>query len=590
MRRGFGYKVRKRLDAERREPVMTWRDRAPLPNGAQAMDKHLLVLVGHVADQSVRFELAEGLHVLGRAAECDVPLPEASISRRHAEMEFAGGRARIRDLGSHNGTRVNGVAVDGWREIGAGDQVALGRATLAIEAGLHSQALMTIVGDHHTSGVAISWQEATGRGGVSTSAASAARGAGKRAELFTVLAEAGNLLISTGAPEDLFEPILDLVDAAAAPGRALIVLLDEATGEPHVRASRVRGGGQAPNLMLSRTVVKRVLGERVSFLIEDAQHDAAFQSQMSIVSAGVHTAMAAPLFDNENVIGLLYADSAEIHDRYTTDELKAFSLLANCVAVALTQARYRVVESEKQRLETELGAARRIMDTLLSEDTPRVAGWELVTHLESCTEVGGDLYDIVPLPDGRVLVATGDVSGKGLGAALLVSSLMPLLRGLAGPGMEPSALVTRLDEILFAITEPIRYATLFVGVLDPASGHLSYVNAGHNPPYVVRADGAVEELPPGGPPVALLGEGDWKRREVTLDRGDLLALYSDGIPEAWNTEDEDYTDARLRNLLSASRTLPIAAIRDAVLTDLAAFVGTAPVSDDVTLVLLRRAG
>lgn len=552
------------------------------------MDRHTLVLVGRLADQDVRFELAEGIHVLGRAAECGVVLAESSISRRHAELEYNSGRARVRDLGSHNGTRVNGALFEGWREIGPGDQVTLGRASLAIGGGLDSQALMTIVGEHQPNSVAISWQEATGRGGLSTASAQAARGGGKRAELFTVLAEAGNLLISTGSPEDLFEPILDLVGAAAAPERALIVLLDDESGEPHVRASRVRGGGQAPNLMLSRTVVKRVLGERVSFLIEDAQHDAAFQSQMSIVSQGVRTAMAAPLFDNENVIGLLYADSADLHDRYTTDELKAFSLLANCVAVALTQARYRVMEGEKQRLETELGAARRIMGTLLSEDTPRVAGWELVTHLVSCTEVGGDLYDILPLPDGRVLVAVGDVSGKGLGAALLVSSLLPLLRGLAGPGADPSALVARLDEVLFAITEPIRYATMFVGVLDPATGHLAYVNAGHNPPYVVRAGGAVEELPPGGPPVALLGEGDWKRRDVTLDKGDLLALYSDGIPEAWNTEDEDYTDTRLRDLLAASRALPVGGIRDAVLDDLAGFVGAAPVSDDVTLVLLRR--
>jgi sigma-B regulation protein RsbU (phosphoserine phosphatase) len=554
------------------------------------MEHHLLVLAGRVADQDARFELSEGLHVLGRAADCDVVLAESSISRRHAELEYAGGRARVRDLGSHNGTRVNGNLIDGWRTIGGGDQLVFGRASFTVGGGLDSQALMTIVGDNQSNGVAITWQEATGRGAKSGLSGTSTRGSGKRAELFTVLAEAGNLLISTGAPEDLFEPILDLVDAAAAPERALIVLLDESSDEPHVRASRVRGGGAAPNLMLSRTVVNRVLGERVSFLIADAQHDAAFQAQMSIVSQGVRTAMAAPLFDNENVIGLLYADSADMHDRYTTDELKAFSLLANCVAVALSQARYRVMEGEKQRLETELGAARRIMGTLLAEETPTVAGWELVTHLVSCTEVGGDLYDIVVLPDGRVLVVVGDVSGKGLGAALLVSSLLPLLRGLAGPGLDPSALVARLDEVLFAVTEPIRYATLFLGVLDPATGHLAYVNAGHNPPYLVRAGGAVEELPPGGPPVALLGEGDWKCREVTLQAGDLLALYSDGIPEAWNAEDEDYTDARLRDLLAASRTLPLGGIRDKVLADLAAFVAEAPVSDDITLVLLRRVG
>jgi serine phosphatase RsbU (regulator of sigma subunit) len=450
---------------------------------------------------------------------------------------------------------------------------------------MESQALMTIVGDHHSTGVAITWQEVTSR---DSSASRMARHAGKRAELFSVLAEAGSLLVKPSSPEELFEPILDLVDTAVMPERALIALLDEHTGEPQVRASRVRGGGQAPNLMLSRTVINRVLGERVSFLIEDAQHDPAFQAQLSIVSQGVRTAMAAPLFDNESVIGLLYADSADLTDRYTTDELKAFTLLANCVAVALTHARYHTMEAEKQRLETELGAARRIMNTLLPDEAPSIAGWELVPHLVSCTEVGGDMYDVFTLPDGRVLIAVGDVAGKGLGAALLVSSMLPLLRGLAGPDLDPAAVVARLDAVLFAVTEPIRYATLFLGVLDPVTGRLDYVNAGHNPPYVVRLDGEVETLAPTGMPVALMGEGTWTSGVVLLHTGDLLALFTDGIPEAWNAGDEDYGDVRLRDVLVASHKLPAAEVRDAVLADLAAFVGEAPASDDVTLVLVRR--
>ena len=260
--------------------------------------------------------------------------------------------------------------------MGPGDQLTLGRAVFTLGGGgLDSQALMTIVGDHHSTGVAITWQEATGprqrhapdRSAGPASAPNCSRCWPKPAACWS----------TPGTPEELFEPILDLVDAAVMPERALIALLDDRSGEPQVRASRVRGGGQAPNLMLSRTVINRVLGERVSFLIEDAQQDAAFQAQMSIVTQGVRTAIAAPLFDNENVIGLLYADSADSHDRYTTDELKAFTLLANCVAVALSHARYHTMEAEKQRLEAELGAARRIMSTLLPEEAPqsRAGNW-----------------------------------------------------------------------------------------------------------------------------------------------------------------------------------------------------------------------
>jgi len=549
------------------------------------MERLFLILAGRVGDRDVRFELAEGLHVLGRATDCDVVLAETSISRRHTELEYTGGRVRVRDLGSHNGTHVNGIAAAGWHDVGPGDQLTLGRAVFTVGGAMDSQALMTIVGDHHSTGVAVTWQEVTGHESGPRRIASRA---GKRAELFSVLAEAGSLLIKPSSPEELFEPILDLVDTAVMPERALIALLDEHTGEPQVSASRVRGGGTAPNLMLSRTVINRVLGERVSFLIEDAQHDAVFQSKISIVTQGVRTAMAAPLFDNEHVIGLLYADSADSADRYSTDELKAFTLLANCVAVALTHARYHTMEAEKHRLETELGAARRIMNTLLPDEAPSIAGWELVPHLVSCTEVGGDMYDVFTLPDGRVLIAVGDVAGKGLGAALLVSSMLPLLRGLAGPDLDPAAVVARLDAVLFAVTEPIRYATLFLGVLDPVTGRMDYVNAGHNPPYLVRLDGKVETLAPTGMPVALMGEGTWANGVVSLHTGDLLALFTDGIPEAWNATDEDYGDNRLRNVLIASHELPATGVRDAVLADLAAFVGEAPASDDVTLVLVRR--
>ncbi len=132
------------------------------------------------------------------------------------------------------------------------------------------------------------------------------------------------------------------------------------------------------------------------------------------------------------------------------------------------------------------------------------------------------------------------------------------------------------------------YATLFVGVLDPATGRLEYVNAGHNPPYLVRAGGAIEILAPTGMPVALVGEGTWTARSLTLDPGDLLALFTDGIPEAWNEAEDEYGDARLLQVLKDTRERGADSVRDAVLADLTEFVGDASASDDVTLVLVRR--
>ncbi len=192
--------------------------------------------------------------------------------------------------------------------------------------------------------------------------------------------------------------------------------------------------------------------------------------QQSIISQGIRSAMATPLFDNKNVIGILYADTTNPTQRYSRDELVAFSLLANVIAVALTHASYDAMEAEKQRLDTELSAARSILQTILPKDLPEISGYEVCAHIEPCFEVGGDLYDVAVLPDGRVSVVVGDVSGKGLGAALLVSSLIPLQRAMLESEPDLSALVANLNRQLWRTTDPIRYSTLFVGVLDRRPG------------------------------------------------------------------------------------------------------------------------
>jgi sigma-B regulation protein RsbU (phosphoserine phosphatase) len=202
--------------------------------------------------------------------------------------------------------------------------------------------------------------------------------------------------------------------------------------------------------------------------------------------------------------------------------------------------------------------------------------------------VGGDLYDVSTLPDGRVAIVVGDVSGKGLGAALLVSSLVPLLRAMLEAEPDLAALTSNLNRQLWRTTDPIRYATLFVGVLDPETGCLEYVNAGHNPPVVVRAGGGVDIINPTGLPVALIDASVWKTDRLCLNHGDFLAMFSDGIPETWRDEDHDYGDERFQKLLESQRGLDVETVRDAALADVAEFRGDAPVGDDVTLVLLRR--
>lgn len=566
------------------------------------MNERLLHLEGTVDGQAVSVALGPGRHVVGRARECAVCLPNPSVSRRHAEIVIDAGGAVVRDLGSRNGTRVNGAAVALPSPLAAGDRLGIADLELQVQAapgaarpaGASAAAPLTMadLADPalQTAGEELSWEEILDLRRSGTSAAATVAGAERHARLFQVLAEAGDLLTVPRDPGELYEPILDLVESALSPDRTLLLLYEDEGDEPVVRASRLRGRQPRERLALSRTMIERVLREKTSFLTGDAMLDPRFQAQQSIIAQGIRCAMAAPLFDNERVIGLLYADCADLSRRYGRDELRAFTLLANVVAVAISHARYHVLEEEKRRLDAELGAARAILLRLLPDAPADCPGYELAAVQEPCHEVGGDLYDTVPLPDGRLALVMGDVAGKGLGAALLVSSLMPALHLLLEESLEPAPLIQRLNRQLFRTTDAERFVTLFLGLLDPVSGRVAYVNAGHSPPLVIAADGQGRALPPTGLPVGAFEDIPFKAGEVTLAPGDLLALYSDGVTEATaaGDADDEYGTPRLQELLQRERARPAADIVASVRADLARFSGDVPAADDITLVVVRR--
>jgi sigma-B regulation protein RsbU (phosphoserine phosphatase) len=341
-------------------------------------------------------------------------------------------------------------------------------------------------------------------------------------------------------------------------------------------------------MILSQTLIRRVLEQRTAFLTEDASQDQRLLGGDSIVGSGTRSAMAAPLFDNEQVIGLLYADTSNPSVHYDRDELKAFVLLANVVAVAITHARIHALEEERRRLRTELGAARRIMSRLLPRELPEVPGVDLSAYLESCEEVAGDLYDVRELPDGKLLLVVGDVAGKGLAAALIVAGLLPAIRIVMDDNRELGGVTARVNEQLFASTDAVRFATLFIGVLDPATGHLQYVNAGHNPPLLLNCNNEMATLPSAGPPVGMIPDMEYPVSEVQMGPTCRLVFYSDGLTEAMNEAEDMYGDERLHELLKRCPACDAKTLEKHVLDDVAEFTGGAAQTDDLTLLVVQR--
>jgi phosphoserine phosphatase RsbU/P len=548
------------------------------------MDQPVLTLRGRLGDRLLDIELPAGEHEIGRSSSCSVRIDEPSVSRLHARLRIDDSRATVEDLGSSNGTRVNGKELDGPATVQAGDRLTFGNVALQIVGGQTQTELLADQTQIRT-GISVSLNEAR---------ATRAGESSKKAYLFRILAEAGELMTSRRDPDEMFEPLLELVARALQPERIFLLLQDDDDeAKPRVVASRISAAskrltGESENMILSQTLLDRVLAERTAFLTEDASQDQRLLGGQSIISSGTRSAMAAPLFDNERVIGLLYADTRDPTVRYDRDELKAFVLLANVVAVAITHARYHEMEQERQRMRTELDAARRIMTRLLPAELPQVAGLTLAAHLDPCEEVAGDLYDARMLPDGRILLIVGDVSGKGLPAALLVAALLPALRLGAEDCRDIGHLVERVNEQIYASTEALRFATLFLGLMDPATGQIDYVNAGHNPPLLVDRGGTLKSLAAVGPPVGMVPGMSYPASTCRLEPGQLLFFYSDGLTEAMNSDQEMYGDERLGDLLAGCTDCSLDDLQQRVLADVNRFIGDKPLDDDLTLMLVER--
>jgi serine phosphatase RsbU (regulator of sigma subunit) len=537
-----------------------------------------LFLSGTVNGEFQSWVLDRPRLVIGRASKNDIQIADATISKEHAEIIVESGRARIRDLGSRNGTRVNGIDAREALAIQPGDRVEIGHLPLAISVDAPSRPLAlndrTVLGSSHR----IKLDHVLERRTQDTASARA---------IVHLLAEAGQMLVLPRPLKETCEQVLEIA-AKAVPASRYVILLERTPGaDPEQIAARMAEGMTEKPLILSRTIMRTVLDECSSVLTADAASDIRFAGNESIIAQAVHSAMAVPLFDNERVLGLIYVDRQERSGTFSQEQLELFTLLANMAAVKIRNAQLLESERASQQLAQQFETAAAIQRGLLPGSPPTIEGWEFDTLLESCYAVGGDLYDFHRHPDGRLVFVVGDVSGKGLGAALLMSSMMSAARVLYPTCRDVAELANQVSAAVYRNSDPGRFITGVIGCIDPATGSLHYVNAGHPPPCIIQ-NGSVTELEATGVPLGILPEFRYESRETTLPLGAMLAVFSDGIPEAQHGE-EFFDNERVHEALKVAAEAPdLAAARRTVLERVDAFTAGEGRSDDVTLFLARR--
>src|SRR5580693_3199143 len=312
--------------------------------------------------------------------------------------------------------------------------------------------------------------------------------------------------------------------------------------------------------------------------------------------ASLHPQLLLPLMTKQNLLGIISLGEKRSEAPYSSTDLRLLKSVATQTALALSNAELTsaiaVEIGRREKLNREIEIAREVQERLFPQRLPEIAGLDYFGFCRTALGVGGDYYDFLALPDGKLGLALGDVSGKGIAAALTMASLQASLRADAmRAGNDIGSLITRVNAMLYDASTEDRYATLFYAQFDPANHRLSYVNAGHCPPILLRAhakNGTAERLDQaGGTVVGLLPECSYEQAEVTLAPGDLLVIYTDGFSEAMSPHLEEWGEKRLIQAISNCNGLPAKDSIDKIMKAADAFASGAPQSDDMTLVILR---
>jgi len=306
---------------------------------------------------------------------------------------------------------------------------------------------------------------------------------------------------------------------------------------------------------------------------------------------GVKGLLALPLVARGEVMGLMVVDYAAESTRFTSRRIDVAQGIANQAAIAVETAQLYREMAAKERLERELEVARQIQASFLPDSCPAIPGWQVAADWRSARQVGGDFYDFIELPGGRWGLVIADVSDKGVPAALFMALSRTLIRATASEDRGPADVLSHANALMLADTRSELFVTAFYAVLDTRRHVLTYASAGHNPPLLVRArDGELLRLRADGIVLGIVEDVDLEERQVDLAEGDVLVLYTDGVTDAINSREEEFSEGRLREVVQQNAGLSVAGIAAAVNDAVADFVGDTPAFDDFTLVVLKYGG
>jgi len=528
--------------------------------------------------------------IVGRSSAAELVLADRFLSRKHARLFQDNGSWMVEDLGSRNGTLINGVRIEEPTKLKADDEIRLSGSVIMVRSGdKKDDRVVTSAAKHDTAQTVfrrasdlISRHSSDATGGLTTPEALR-----RQTERLRLLNDIHRALGQSLELDELLEMILLRAFEQLEPEEGVIILKDGEGG--YRRAARRTAPGVETNYVFSETLITEVAEKGMAALVLDVETDSRFGNAQSILSSGIRSLVAAPFLDAEGSQGMIALNSRYHKRQFDEDDMELLVSLASVAALRIRNVALAEEAAERRRLEEELKLARQIQVALLPSQLPEVEGYELWGGNVPSRGVSGDYFKIEERTEGSELVfVIADVSGKGIAASLLTASLEALAAGPIEVGQDPAEICTKVGRRLYLRTPPAKYATMILGILDKKSGLLRYTNGGHNPALVIRTNGEHEQLNPTGMPVGLMPEAQYTQDSVELRPGDLFVLYTDGITEAANPQDDEYGIERLAEVCSQNREASLDDLAAAIEQNLDDFTQGVPYADDRTFVLTRR--
>ncbi|MBW3595677.1 MAG: SpoIIE family protein phosphatase [Planctomycetes bacterium] len=529
--------------------------------------------------------------VLGRQPGCDVLIDVGAVSRRHAKVVREGDDFYVEDLQSRNGTFLNDQKIEFRRLLAHGDQIRVcdvefdfqfdpppeksGRQTdsVAAEGLLEGSNCSTFLVDDaeesaNSSSTIMSKVDVTSTArGIQVTATAEAR--------LKALIEITQSMGGSVGLDDVLPRVLNSLFKIFLQADRGFIVLETPEGE---------------TIRISRTIVRQTMETKEAILSADAASDSRFEMSQSIADFRIRSMMCAPLVTGEGkAFGALQIDTVDQRSRFTKEDLEVLAGVAAQAAIAIENAQLHEQAVSRKELERDLDLARQVQHGFLPQVRPKFEGYSFYNYYKAANHIGGDYFDYVHLPDGRLAIVVADVVGHGVAAALLMAKLASEMRfSLAAHG-EPGRALTSLNDHFSQLELEERFVTLVMCVLDPAKHEVTMVSAGHMPPLIRGPNGEIREEGDEavGLPLGIVEGMDYDEAHFSVQPGETLILYTDGINEAMDPDDDEYTIPRLKEML-AKPADSIEALGEALVADVRRHIGARAQYDDMCVVAFGR--